>query len=60
VTVDVPPAAGEGESEKGDSTKTVDDVLRELLVGDLKVRVDPVSGQAIPDGEGAGAREDHP
>jgi hypothetical protein len=60
MTIDWPPAAGEDGGADGNREQTVDDLLRALLVGDLKVRVDPISGQAIP-GEGERpAAEDHP
>ena len=48
---EVPPAKEEREPSAGLLDPTVDELLRRLLVGELELRVDPVSGRAVVDGE---------
>ena len=64
MSVEVPPAQEEDKDEddqpEGSSRNPdVDELLRRLLVGELRLKVDPISGRAIPDGEPAPS-EDHP
>ena len=43
MTLDVPPA--EDEQDRKQKERSVEDLLRELLVGEAKVKVDPVGGE---------------
>ena len=55
-----PAPAEEGEDRPaGSLDPQVDELLRRLLVGELELKVDPVSGRALPDGEPP-ARKDRP
>lgn len=42
---ETPPGRG------GDAESPLDRALRELLVGETRLRIDPATGQVVPDGE---------
>jgi hypothetical protein len=42
MSVEIPPAE---EEQDGTETRSVDELLRELLVGEKRVKVDPTSGE---------------
>ena len=54
MTLELPPETERDRVPDGADEPTVDDLLRSLLVDEVKVRVDPITGRAIQDGERAG------
>ena len=53
MTVELPPETEHDATPTSSGEPTVDDLLRALMVHEVNVRVDPITGRAIPDGEQA-------
>ena len=60
MNVEVPPAEEEEERPEGSRNPEVDELLRRLLVGELELTVDPISGRAMLNNEVRPAPEDRP